>query len=141
MKTPPCSTARRRSHAWKPTVRKKSPAFSPAAPGPKREQAECATGHVNQHVRKRSEAAGDEQLMHFVGGGIKHDAEQFGAGQPPRPRTRIVPVRLAKRTPEQQREHRVFSQMRALADAQHGLFKGFWGGLRKQPQDNWFDDS
>ena len=82
---------------------------------PERQQANRATGRVNENVGNLRRSRRHENLMKFIARRVKKNNQQRAADLWPRPRRQIV-FRLMQRAPQQQREHGVFGQMAAFAD-------------------------
>ncbi len=117
------------------------PEFAPAAQDPQREQSGNRPGAVDEHVAHAALTGGNESLMEFIGRRVEHRRPQGNTRFRPEPGAGVVPERLAMGAPDQQRQHGVFSQMRAFPDHQDNGSECFRRQIGHEPMQEGFQDA
>ena len=98
-------------------------------PKPQDDLSGCRTRGVEQRVPRRCGAAGHERLMKFVERRIPRCNRQ----RRNRPAELPSPMLSSQRAQQEKTEHKIFCEVRCLADEEVQPVKGFSACVRKQP--------
>ncbi len=117
-----------------------SPQFKFFPSNPEQSQSNHAAGGVHDHVGDEGGAAGNPDLVEFVGGGVEEKDREGEAGFVPAPGASVVFPRLADGAPGEHGEEGVFRQVTAFAEEMMmELADVFLGHVREEPAHEGFE--
>ena len=107
---------------------------------PEQGQADHAAGGVHDDIGDEGGAAGDVDLVEFIGGGVEEEDRQGEAGFIPAPGASVVFLGLADGAPGEKNKEGVFGQVTAFAEEMMQVADVLLGHMREEPADEGFKD-
>lgn len=108
---------------------------------PEKQKSQRRASRIEQHVPNRSLARGYEELVKLVTRRVERRDAQSHDCVEPIPGTAVISEWLAPRAPKQHRENRVFNRMGTFANRKNDFANSLIGKRRKQPMNDWPENS